>query len=167
MPIFKSNCRLEQKLWHFEHFIFFWKWKCSKRKIPTNVGLTINHFALIWSTIYSSFIEICPLAAKIWPKHHTWGSESPMWPLTKKLKLLILSTMKIHFDEEGECFAPLPSLWRVPQVPEVIRGWDPHDFRRSFAWRSRFFRGGTGKVHPAAPIGDFLGSSWQKTWKWT
>ena len=116
MPILKSTCRLEKKLWHFENFIFFWNWKCSKHGVPTNASSTINHFVLIWSTIPPSFIEIRPLALKIWPKHHTWGSESPMWPLFKIWKTLISITSQIHFNEEGECFAPIPSLWRVPQV---------------------------------------------------
>ena len=47
------------------------------------------------------------------------------------------------------------SHWK--NVPEVIRGWDCHDFWRSFAWRSRFFCGGTGNVGAGHPIGHFLG----------
>ena len=47
------------------------------------------------------------------------------------------------------------SHWK--NVPEVIRGWDCHDFWRSFAWRSRFFCGGTATFGLPDPIGHFLG----------
>ena len=127
MQIFKSICRLEKKLGHFENFTFFWILKCSKHRIRADAGSVINYFLVILSAISPSFIEIRPLAAKIWPKHCTWGSESPMWPLSKNWKIWISSTMKIHFDEEGECFAPLPSLWRVPQVSPIEKS-----FQKSF-----------------------------------
>ena len=46
MPIFKSICRLEKKLWHFENLIFFLNWKCSKHRIPTDADSTMNHFVV-------------------------------------------------------------------------------------------------------------------------
>ena len=89
-----------------------------------------------------------------------------MWQLSKIDKWCEALSFRIvsggqHWKTGGSStlWAPTPFdrfFSHGKNVPEVVRGWDPHDFWRSFAWRSRFFRGGTGKVHPAASIGDFL-----------
>ena len=100
------------------------------------------------------------------PKIHQSGTrlrESPKWILHGAKHSPSESLLGGNIGKPGGppvCVARTPldrffSHWK--NVPEVIRGWYPHDFWRSFAWRSRFFCRGTGNLRTWHPIGHFLG----------
>ena len=69
MQIFKSFCRLEKKLCHFENFAFCVNRKYWETKVSTFVDFTIKKSHVIRSKLFPSFIEIRPLVAKIWSDH--------------------------------------------------------------------------------------------------
>ena len=127
MQSFRSICRLEKKLWHFENFDFFWNIKFTKHRITKDAGSTRNNLQLVLFTIPPSFIEIRSLTAKFGPKSYPWGSESQMWPLNKNSKILYSYGFEIHLNKEGECFAPLLPFGKVPQVFDDL-SHGVHDF---------------------------------------